>query len=97
MAEPGPGSIDEHQRIADLIGQYPWRQVVLVGGDFQKITHPFLQFPDAAGAAQWLRDADLKGAYILIKGSRSMKMETVLTRIVGSSPDSPLPPAGPAQ
>jgi UDP-N-acetylmuramoyl-tripeptide--D-alanyl-D-alanine ligase len=82
MAELGPGSLEEHQRIADLIGQYPWRQVLLVGGDFEKIVPPkdgaWLSFPDASAAGQWLRDAALKGAYILIKGSRSMKMEKVL-------------------
>jgi UDP-N-acetylmuramoyl-tripeptide--D-alanyl-D-alanine ligase len=78
MAELGAGSLEEHQRIADLIAKYPWYQVVLVGGDFQRITHPFMSFPTAADAGQWLRSAGLHGAYVLIKGSRSMKMETVL-------------------
>jgi UDP-N-acetylmuramoyl-tripeptide--D-alanyl-D-alanine ligase len=82
MAELGTGSLEEHQRIADLIGRYPWRQVLLVGGDFLKIALPkdgaWLTFAEAAEAGQWLRGAELKGAYILVKGSRSMKMETVL-------------------
>ncbi len=82
MAELGEDSLDEHQKIADLIGQYSWRQVALVGGDFLKIARPkdaaWLSFGHAAEAGQWLRNAGLTGAYILIKGSRSMKMETVL-------------------
>jgi UDP-N-acetylmuramoyl-tripeptide--D-alanyl-D-alanine ligase len=92
MAELGAGSVEEHQRIADLIGKYPWRQVLLVGGDFLKIAHPkdgaWLSFPDAAAAGQWLRSAGIKGAYILIKGSRGMKMETVLA---DPSTQTPIP------
>jgi UDP-N-acetylmuramoyl-tripeptide--D-alanyl-D-alanine ligase len=79
MAELGPGSIDEHRQVIELIGQYPWQQVVLVGGDFLKTTHPFLSFDNSREAGQWLKNANLKDAYILIKGSRSMRMEDVLT------------------
>lgn len=78
MAELGSGSLEEHQKIADLIGRYSWRQVALVGGDFLKIRHPWLSFGNAVEAGQWLRSTRLTGAYILIKGSRSMKMEGVL-------------------
>jgi UDP-N-acetylmuramoyl-tripeptide--D-alanyl-D-alanine ligase len=81
MAELGPGSPEAHQHIVDLIGQYPWQQVVLVGGDFLKTRHPFLSFPDAAAAGQWLRNTAPKDTYILVKGSRSMKMETVLNTL----------------
>lgn len=78
MAELGPESLNEHNAIVNLIARYPWHQVVLVGGDFEKIDHPYLSFPDSRAAATWLRNAGLKDAYLLIKGSRSMKMEDVL-------------------
>ena len=78
MAELGPESLNEHRGIVDLIGQYQWQDVVLVGGDFQKIDHPYHRFNNSREAAQWLHHAGLKDAYILIKGSRSMKMEEVL-------------------
>ena len=55
MAELGDTSLQEHERIRDLIGQYPWQQVVLVGGDFLKIEHPYLSFDNSAQAADWLR------------------------------------------
>ncbi len=78
MAELGEESLNEHQGIVRLIGQYPWSQVVLVGGDFERIDHPYLRFADSKEAAQWMKSAGLKNKYILIKGSRSTKMEQVL-------------------
>jgi UDP-N-acetylmuramoyl-tripeptide--D-alanyl-D-alanine ligase len=78
MAELGPESLAEHQAIIDLIQKYDWENVVLVGGDFLKIPHGYLSFTNSREAGKWLHDARLKGAYILIKGSRSMKMEEVL-------------------
>jgi UDP-N-acetylmuramoyl-tripeptide--D-alanyl-D-alanine ligase len=78
MAELGVESLAEHQGIVDLIGQYPWQEVVLVGGDFQKLQHPYKRFDNSKQAAEWFRAAAPKHAYILIKGSRSMKMEEVL-------------------
>jgi UDP-N-acetylmuramoyl-tripeptide--D-alanyl-D-alanine ligase len=82
MAEIGPESVNEHRGIVDLILQYPWRQVVLVGGDFLKVDHPFLSFPDSRAAGQWLRETGFEGSWLLIKGSRSSRMEEVLAPIV---------------
>jgi UDP-N-acetylmuramoyl-tripeptide--D-alanyl-D-alanine ligase len=78
MAELGPESLAEHQAIIDLIGQYSWQQVVLVGGDFRHLSHPYLSFANSKEAGRWLAGVGLKDSYLLIKGSRSMKMEEVL-------------------
>ena len=78
MAELGPESLAEHQGIIDLIGQYSWQQVVLVGGDFRHLSHPYLSFANSKEAGLWLAGVGLKDSYLLIKGSRSMKMEEVL-------------------
>jgi UDP-N-acetylmuramoyl-tripeptide--D-alanyl-D-alanine ligase len=78
MAELGEDSLREHQGIVDLIAQHPWFQVALVGGDFQKIDHPWLRFADSKEAAAWFRHAGFSDTYILIKGSRSTKMEAVI-------------------
>ena len=78
MAELGPESLAEHLAIIDLIGQYPWQQVVLVGGDFRHLSHPYLSFANSKEAGRWLAGVGLKDSYLLIKGSRSMKMEEVL-------------------
>lgn len=78
MAELGDTSLAEHQALVDLVRQYEWDTVVLVGGDFLKTEHPFLQFNNAGEAKDWLREQDIENSYLLIKGSRSMQMEKVL-------------------
>ncbi len=82
MAELGEESLQEHQAIINLIGQYPWTQVVLVGGDFLRIHHPYTRFNNAAEAGEWFRQQAFEHTAILIKGSRSMQMEKVLNNIV---------------
>ncbi len=81
MAELGPESLHEHQGIVDLIGQYPWQEVVLVGGDFLRLKHDYKSFGNSQEAAQWFREAGLRDSWMLIKGSRSSKMEEVLAPI----------------
>jgi len=78
MAELGTESMDEHKSIVEVIKQYEWGNVILVGGDFLKIEHPYLQFQNAAEARSWLQQQHFENTHLLIKGSRSMKMETVL-------------------
>ena len=78
MMELGPESLQEHQQIVDLISQYHWKAVVLVGGDFRKIQHPFVSLENAAAAKEWLTAQHFEHTHILVKGSRSMKMEQVL-------------------
>lgn len=78
MAELGDESLDEHRAVISLIQQYPWQAVVLVGGDFLKIDHPFHSFPNAAAAGEWLQQQEYTHTHLLIKGSRSMQMEKVL-------------------
>lgn len=78
MAELGPESRNEHQGIVDLIGQYPWKAVALVGGDFLQLKHPYTSLRDAAEARQWLHDLNPQHSLLLVKGSRSMQMEKVL-------------------
>jgi UDP-N-acetylmuramoyl-tripeptide--D-alanyl-D-alanine ligase len=78
MAELGEESMQEHQQILDLIAQHPWKQVVLVGGDFLKLKHPWISFSNSTEARQWYIEQQFEDTHLLIKGSRSMKMETIL-------------------
>lgn len=80
MAELGTDSMQEHAAIVNEIKKYPWQYVLLVGGDFAKLQHPFLQFQSPQQAGEWLKQ-EAKNAYLLIKGSRSMQMEKVLENL----------------
>jgi UDP-N-acetylmuramoyl-tripeptide--D-alanyl-D-alanine ligase len=78
MMELGTESIAEHTAIINLINLYQWKAVVLVGGDFKKITHPYIYFDNATEAKQWLQQQPIENSVLLVKGSRSMQMEKVL-------------------
>ena len=78
MAELGEDSLAEHESMVRLIARYPWTEVVLVGGDFMRIPHPFKRFATVTEAKAWLDQQDFRGSYWLIKGSRSMQMEKLL-------------------
>jgi UDP-N-acetylmuramoyl-tripeptide--D-alanyl-D-alanine ligase len=77
MAELGDESITEHRAIVDLLKLHSWQQVVLVGGDFLKVDHPFLSFDNSDKAKEWFEQHAFKNTHFLIKGSRSMKMEKI--------------------
>jgi UDP-N-acetylmuramoyl-tripeptide--D-alanyl-D-alanine ligase len=77
MAELGTTSIEEHESLIEEIKKYPWKDVLLVGGDFQQIKHSFHQFTSSQEAGEWMK-GKYTNAYLLIKGSRSMQMEKVL-------------------
>lgn len=79
MAELGTESESEHRAIIELIGKYTWKEVVLVGGDFLKIEHPYLEFNGATEAAIWFQKQQFQDCCFLVKGSRSMQMEKVVS------------------
>ncbi len=79
MAEMGEASFTEHKAIVDLISLNNWDKVVLVGGDFGKINHPYIYFNTSLEAKEWYKNQLFSNTHLLIKGSRSMKMEEILT------------------
>ena len=78
MMEMGEDSIFEHQQLIELIQKFSWKNVVLVGGDFKNIVHPYTYFDTSVQVKDWLQQQQLKNYIILIKGSRSMQMEKIL-------------------
>lgn len=78
MMELGDDSVNEHQQLIRQIESTGIKNVVLVGGDFAKVNHRFLYFEDAVKAADWVKENQPDDALILIKGSRSTRMERLL-------------------
>jgi len=78
MAELGNESEKEHEELVEQIKKYNWKNVALVGKEFNKIKHSFGQFADAMEAKNWLQQQKFENINILVKGSRSMKMEKTI-------------------
>jgi UDP-N-acetylmuramoyl-tripeptide--D-alanyl-D-alanine ligase len=78
MMELGDESVAEHHALLDMIANYEWKSVVLVGADFSKIKNPYINFTNSTEAKDWYQQQHFKDATILIKGSRSVQMEKVL-------------------
>ncbi|MEO7307954.1 MAG: UDP-N-acetylmuramoyl-tripeptide--D-alanyl-D-alanine ligase [Ferruginibacter sp.] len=78
MMELGKDSLQEHQQLIDLINKYNWKNVVLVGGDFSKAEHTYLNFDNSIQAKEWYQNQNFEHTNLLIKGSRSTQMEKVL-------------------
>lgn len=78
MMEMGEESAHEHQQLVELIGRYHWENVILVGQDFHPFSGTNHWFPDVETASAWYREQNPQGIQLLLKGSRSMKMEKLL-------------------
>lgn len=81
MFELGEDAAKEHQSIVDQVKSTGIETVVLVGPLFSATNHPpqFLTFPDAASAAAWWIEFPKEGCLVLLKGSRGMQMEKVVS------------------
>lgn len=80
MKELGQGSRLQHQALVDQISSEGWPEVILVGEEFGKTIMPerFRWYPDRASLNEKENIGSIDHAYILIKGSRSMRLEEFL-------------------
>jgi len=79
MMELGKSSIAEHRAIIAVINDHAWEAVVLVGGDFKHVEHPYINFDNSSQAQEWYKEQRFENRQVLIKGSRSMEMEKILS------------------
>ncbi len=79
MMELGEESVQEHENLVQLIQQNQFQNVILVGGNFKITYKNFAYFNSADEATAYIQQQHFTDAYFLIKGSRSMQMEKVLT------------------
>ncbi|WP_317900184.1 UDP-N-acetylmuramoyl-tripeptide--D-alanyl-D-alanine ligase [Aurantibacillus circumpalustris] len=81
MYELGEYSIEEHQRIIDLLKEKKFKNVILVGEEFFKLSEGnpiaigYKNFRTTLECKDYLQKAKVSENTVLIKGSRGMKME----------------------
>ncbi|MGE0568930.1 MAG: glutamate ligase domain-containing protein, partial [Bacteroidia bacterium] len=78
MFELGESSETEHKRIIQLCEELKLKNVVLVGKEFSKLKSEYKSFEKTEDCFKYLKSFTINDSSILIKGSRSMKMETLL-------------------
>jgi len=79
MLELGEQSAIEHQNIIDLLQQNKLVNVLLVGSEFGKTRSHFMHFKDVNELINHLKEYPVRNEYVLIKGSRGIKLENILT------------------
>ncbi len=78
MKEMGSEERNEHLELVALIAQYQWKEVILVGKEFEGISMDYTWFANSADAAAYIKTNPPVDSAILIKGSRGSKMEETL-------------------
>jgi UDP-N-acetylmuramoyl-tripeptide--D-alanyl-D-alanine ligase len=82
MFELGSHEAAEHQAILDLCASIPELNAILVGNAFHRcnITNSNIKtYPNKEEAMQYFAEMDIRNSNVLLKGSRSMKMEDFKT------------------
>ena len=78
MRELGEYSHLEHQNIVNMLAERKAENVFLVGEEYLQTTSPYPVFANVEELHSYLQTNPLKGKNILLKGSRSTKMEKLL-------------------
>ena len=78
MLELGEYSADEHQAIVSELDKAGFEQVVLVGPEFVACKSGFHTFEKVEEARVFLENNPIEAYYVLIKGSRGIKLEKVI-------------------
>ena len=78
MLELGEYSADEHQAIVSELEKAGFEQVVLVGPEFVACKSGFHTFEKVEEARVFLENNPIEAYYVLIKGSRGIKLENVI-------------------
>jgi len=78
MLELGDQSLEEHQNIVDLLKQNRLENVLLVGTVFTKTLNSYSSFEHVEELIAYVHEHPLTNNYILIKGSRGIKLEKII-------------------
>ena len=81
MLELGDYAVEEHKKIYDLAIASKFEEVIFVGPVFLNIAKPdngIKIFADSESAADYFKNKNVSGKYILLKGSRGIKLEKII-------------------
>ena len=78
MRELGEYAHLEHQNIVNMLAERKADTVFLVGEEYLQTTAPYPVFENVEQLHKYLEDNPIKGKHILLKGSRSTRMEKLL-------------------
>lgn len=81
MFELGETSAYEHQQVIKLLEKYNFDEVFLVGENFYKTTSNFFRFKTFEDLLEGFMSSNIEESVILIKGSRGMALERLLSYI----------------
>ena len=82
MKELGEASLEEHQKVVDMLARCGFDRVILVGPEFGKTANSFEHYNDADEVYSALSSAMPEGYMILIKGSNSMKLAGLAEKLI---------------
>lgn len=74
MRELGAASVEEHQKIIDLLNQLNLESVWLVGEEFKPFAYQYRYFENVEAVKEALAADPVENHMILIKGSNSQKL-----------------------
>lgn len=79
MFELGSDSAQEHQILADQILAYNLKDSILVGSHFSNVSSPLQKFSNTEALIAYLKSNTYSNTSILIKGSRGMALEKLVS------------------
>ena len=79
MFELGDYAAAEHQQIVDSLTPHQWEGVYLVGQHFAQTKSPYLQYETFEAFQEAFKQLTFTDSLILIKGSRGMALERLIT------------------
>lgn len=81
MFELGKYEAEEHQNIVDYCHKIELKNVALVGNAFSATKTDFLQFSNISDLISDMKLNQLKGYFVFLKGSRGMRLETLVEHL----------------
>ncbi len=84
MLELGKNTDQEHEEILRLLEKMNFSAVYLVGPVFSRVnkTKQYICFHDSDQARMWFADHPLTHTHILLKGSRGIKLENIIDKLM---------------